>query len=442
MKFINRERELQRLATIRQASETRSQMTVLVGRRRIGKTRLVRESLKDRPYLYFFVARKEERLLCEEYVAQVQALWGEEVFGEIRHFRDIFRLLLTRAERESLTLVIDEFQEFSRINSAVYSEMQDLWDRFKDRTRMNLILSGSVYSLMQRIFEHSKEPLFGRADHRLEVKPFGVAIQRQLLTEQAPQWQPDDLLTFYLLTGGVPKYVEQLVDQQKLNQAAMIDVVFQPDSLFLEEGKNVLIEEFGKEYTTYFSILALLAGGRTDRPAMESMLQKDVGGYLEQLEKHYQLIRKVRPILAKPQSRQVRYEIQDNFLQFWFRFIYKHKGAVEIGNFAYLKEVYTRDYPTYSGHLLEKWFRTEVAASGEWAEVGRYWEKGHQNEIDIVAINPLDKRVLCAEVKRNAQQYSEAKLRAKAQGLLRKFGGYEIEYRGFSLGDLRYDEQW
>ena len=411
-------------------------MTVLVGRRRIGKTRLVRESLKDQPYLYFFVARKDEKLLCEEYVDQIKEVLGLNIFGELTRFKDIFGLLMDYAERQSLTLVVDEFQEFDRINRSVYSEIQDIWDRKKDSTMMNLLLSGSVHSIMKKIFENKKEPLFGRANERLEVKPFSVLVLKEVLDRFQKKHMPDDLLAFYILTGGVPKYVEQFVDKQSLDKAAMFDEVFQENSLFLEEGKSVLIEEFGKEYTTYFSILSLFASSRTTRAEVESMLQKDIGGYLNRLEKEYQIIRKVQPIFAKPNSRQVRYEVEDNFLHFWFRFIYKNKGAVEIGNFKYMKKLIDKEYSTYSGRFLEKYFTEKLALSGDWAEIGNYWEKGNKNEIDIVAVNPLDKKALFVEVKRKKEYYSEHVLRNKAYGLMKKLGGYDIEYKGLSLEDM------
>ncbi len=436
MEFINREKELQKLAAIRASSATSSKMTVLVGRRRIGKTRLIRESLKDQPYLYFFVARKDEKLLCEEYVGQIIDVLGLNVFGEINRFKDVFGLLMDHAERHPLTLVVDEFQEFDRINPSVYSEMQDIWDRKKDHTKMNLILSGSVHSIMKRIFENNKEPLFGRANERMEVKPFSVAILKETLNRFQKKYTPDDLLAFYILTGGVPKYVEQFVDKQSMDKEAMLNEIFQENSLFLEEGKSVLIEEFGKEYTTYFSILSLLASSKTTRAEIESMLQKNIGGYLNRLENEYQIIRKVQPIFAKPKSRQVRYEVEDNFLHFWFRFIYKNKGAVEIGNFGYMKKLFDKNYSTYSGKFLEKYFTEKLALSGDWAEIGNYWEKGNKNEIDIVAVNHLDKRALIAEVKRKKEYYSEHLLRRKAYELMKKLGGYDIEYKGLSMKDM------
>lgn len=239
-----------------------------------------------------------------------------------------------------------------------------------------------------------------------------------------------------MLTGGVPKYVELFADKNALNTDAMLDEILHDNSLFLDEGKNVLIEEFGKEYTTYFSILSLLASSKTSRGEIESVLQKDIGGFLSRLETEYQIIRKVQPIFAKPGGRSVKYEIEDNFLHFWFRFLYKNKGAVEIGNFTYLKTLVTRDWPTYSGRFLEKYFTEKLALSGEWSEIGSYWESGFKNQIDIAAVNHLEKKALFVEVKRNENQYSEALLRSKTHDLLRQLGGYKVEYRCLSLKDM------
>jgi AAA+ ATPase superfamily predicted ATPase len=165
-------------------------------------------------------------------------------------------------------------------------------------------------------------------------------------------------------------------------------------------------------------------------------LQKDIGGYLSRLETEYQIIRKVQPIFAKPGGKLVKYEIEDNFLHFWFRFLYKNKGAVEIGNFAYLKTLITRDWHTYSGRFLEKYFTEKLALSGDWSEIGSYWESGFKNQIDIVAINQMEKKALFVEVKRNESQYSEAQLRSKTYDLQRQLGGYKFEYKCLSLKDV------
>jgi hypothetical protein len=121
-------------------------------------------------------------------------------------------------------------------------------------------------------------------------------------------------------------------------------------------------------------------------------MEIQTGGFLDRLEKDFGLIKKVRPIFSKPNSRKLKYAIEDNFLNFWFRFIYKYRSAVEMGNLDYLKEIISRDYTTYSGKILEKYFTERLKAEKKYNIIGPYWDGKNQNEIDIVAINEL---VLC-----------------------------------------------
>jgi AAA+ ATPase superfamily predicted ATPase len=328
MKFYNRTVELALLANIEKQAQTAAQMTFVVGRRRIGKTSLLTNAYANSCCLYFFVAKKNESLLCADFVEEIKQKLNVPIFGEIKSFKALFGLLMELSKSRHFTLIIDEFQEFHTVNAAVFSEMQHLWDVHKASSKINLLLCGSVYSLMSRIFEGSKEPLFGRATHRLHLKAFDVETLKQIMQEHTPGYSNDDLLAFYMLTGGVAKYVEVLVQNEIFNLEALLNYVFSENSLFLDEGKNLLIEEFGKEYGNYFSILSLIAGGKSSRPAIESVLEMQVGGFLDRLENEYGLIRKIRPILSKPNSRVVKYALNDNFLNFWFRFIYKHRSAV------------------------------------------------------------------------------------------------------------------
>ena len=435
MKFYNRKKELVYLRKIGEDAVHSSRMTVIVGRRRIGKTKLVKEAYPQRVYL--FVSKKNEALLCEEFVTIIQNELGIEVFGTFEKFRDLFAYMMNLAKNTPFTLVIDEFQEFLAINSTLYADMQNIWDSAKDESRMNLILSGSIYSLMKKIFEDRKEPLFGRADHKIHLKPFGVETLQEILADNHPGYSDEDLLSFYILTGGVAKYVELFVDNGALTFEAQLDSVFDENSLFIDEGKNLLIEEFGREYTTYFSILSLIASSKTSRSEIESILGKNIGGYLDRLENEYTLIKKVKPIFAKEGSRTLKYEIIDNFFHFWFRFIYKNRSAIEIENYAYVRSIVQRDFATYSGRFLEKFFIERLKATGAFSAIGTYWEKGNQNEIDIVAVNEDEKRILIAEVKRNPERIDLKLLEKKAEKLLQKHRGYEVVFRGFSMGDMR-----
>jgi len=434
MKFYNREKELKNLKNIEKASKESAKMTIIVGRRRIGKTTLIKEAYPQK--LYLFVSKKSEALLCEEFIKIIELQLEVKIFGEIKKFKELFEYLLELSTKRAFTLIIDEFQEFLTINKSLYSDMQNIWDSYKDRSQINLVLSGSIYSLMKRIFENRKEPLFGRANNKIELKAFSVITLKEILKDYYPNYTNDDLLSFYILTGGVAKYVEIFVDAKAFTLEQQLDLIFDDYSLFLEEGKNLLIEEFGKGYTTYFSILSLIASSKTSRTEMESILERNIGGYLDKLEVEYSIIKKIKPIFAKEGSRTVKYEIIDNFFNFWFRFIYKYRSAIELENYEYVKNIVRRDYETYSGLFLERYFREKLRLSYEYSAIGNYWERGNQNEIDIVAINEEEKRMVIGEVKRNPKKIDLHKLEKKALKLTSKYNKYSVEYRDFSLRDM------
>ncbi len=436
MNFYNRKNELKLLKNIETGAKKEARMTFVVGRRRIGKTTLLLEAFKQKKFVYLFTTKKNEALLCMEFADTVKSALGVEIFGEITDFKSLFSFLMAESQKYHFTLIIDEFQEFMSINQSVYSDMQNIWDRNKGESKMNLILCGSVYSLMSKIFENSKEPLFGRATNRIHLKAFDISTLKQIYSDYYPDYTNDDLLMFYMITGGIAKYVELLVTAGAFTKEKILDEVFSDNSIFIDEGKNVLIDEFGKDYGNYFSILSLIASSKTSRTEIESILQMQVGGYLDRLEKDIGIIDKVKPVFSKPNSRAVKYFITDNFLCFWFRFVYKYRSAVEMGNLEYVKEMVNRDYENFSGRILEKYFTEKLRLTRNYALIGSYWEKSNLNKIDIVAVNELKKHVLFAEVKRNPDKINIKTLKEKSKNLSAKFSEYKIQYAAFSMQDM------
>lgn len=435
-KFYNRENEIALLETIRQRATTSAEMTFVVGRRRVGKTELLRRTFNQDKTLYFFIERKNETLLCEEFLQEIDLKLGTTIYGQINNFKQVFALLMDVSQREHFTLIIDEFQEFANINASIYSEMQNVWDNKKNLSKMNLILCGSVYSLMTKIFQNTKEPLFGRATASLNLKPFNIQTIKSILHDHHPNYSPEDLLAFYAITGGVAKYVELLIKAKAFTKKRIWSEVFVENSMFLNEGKAVLIDEFGKDYGNYFSILSLIASSKTSRSEMESILNGSIGGYLDKLENEFGLIKKIRPFGAKPSGKSVKYQIEDNFLNFWFRFIYKYRSAVEIGNFGYLRDIVERDYETYSGLILEKYFRQKLIESKQFSELSNYWDKKGANEIDIIALNEMEKHLVFFEVKRNKSRISIPLLQRKSENIIKNFPTYTIQYNALSMEDL------
>jgi uncharacterized protein len=359
-----------------------------------------------------------------------------EQFENFKTFSKLFAFLMELSKTRHFTLILDEFQEFYYGNPSVYSDMQQIWDRYKADSKINLICCGSIYTLMTKIFTDRKEPLYGRANFHLKIEPFDVLTIKEFLCDQFPKYKNEDLLALYILSGGVPKYLEQLSLSDKMDYKNMMDFYFSYNSTFLEEGKNILIDEFGKDYGNYFSILSLIAGSKTSRPEIESIMNISVGGYLEKLEEDFQLITKVKPLMSSQGSRNIKYYIKDLFLNFWFRYVYKNRSAVEMQNTAYILEILKRDYETYSGRLLERYFIDKLIMSQKYSEIGTYWEKGNQNEIDIVAINSLNKVVDFFEIKKQKSAIRISNLEKKAEKIMQKFEGYSFGFYGLSMDDM------
>ncbi len=440
MKFYNRTNELAELRRIQNLSFSEySRLTVVTGRRRIGKTSLIMKSVEGLPTVYLFVGRKSEATLCAEFIPVIAQSLEVFVPGEIRTFRSLFQYLMELASVKTFNLVIDEFQEFYSINESVYSDMQNIWDTYQKKSRMNLVVSGSIYSLMQKIFQHSKEPLFGRADNIIKLAAFDLSTLKEIMHDYNPEYTNDDLLALYSFTGGIPKYVELFCDNGELTIDGMISFMVRDNSPFTDEGKNLLIEEFGKNYAIYFSVLSAISGGINTQPQIESALgNKSVGGQLKRLIEDYNILTRQRPILAKEGSQTVRYEIQDNFIRFWFNYFDRHRSLIEIKNFVGLQSIIRSDYPTYSGKLLELYFKQQFAESFQYKAIGSWWEpKGTQNEIDIVALK-LDKNLaVAAEVKRQKKNFKPELLAAKAEHLKHKLlPKYQIEVRCLTLEDM------
>jgi AAA+ ATPase superfamily predicted ATPase len=440
MKFYNRTSELAELERIRELSfSDHSRMTVITGRRRIGKTSLIVRSVENTPTVYLFVGRKNESTLCAEFAPEIAHALDVFVPEEIRTFRSLFRYMMELATHRAFNLVIDEFQEFLNINESVYSDMQHIWDTYRKQSKMNLLVSGSVYSLMQRIFQDKKEPLFGRADNIIKLSAFDIATLKWIMRDYRPEYTNDDLLALYAFTGGVPKYVELFCDNRMLSIDEMIGFMVRENSSFTDEGKHLLVEEFGKNYATYFSILSAISGGINTQSEIEAAVGgKSIGGHIKRLIEDYDLIVRVRPLLAKEGTQRVRYEIKDNFLRFWFNYFDRHRSLIEIKNFAALQTIIREDYPTYSGRILERYFKQQFSESREYRDIGSWWEaQTTHHEIDIVALRLERNKAVACEVKRQKKNFKPDLLTAKVEHLKNKvLPRYAIEMRCLSLEDM------
>ncbi|WP_332395713.1 ATP-binding protein [Vibrio metschnikovii] len=437
-KFYNRQKELKALQTVsEQIVKTKGQLSVMVGRRRVGKTRLLNEAFQQEntQFLYLFISRKSENSLVAEFAEIINSELGVKFF-QPQSLRDIIEFLLDYTKQKPLTIIIDEFQDIDIVNPALFSDIQNLWDANKRDSMMHLVCCGSLYSMMTKIFKGKDEPLFNRDDRFFKIQPLQPSYIAEVMKDH-DQFDAENMLRWWCLSGGIPKYLEWLTRFSAENDN-LFEAVISEFSPLIKEGTHRLVEDFGSEHRIYFDILGAISKGNTSRARIENFLGMSVGVHLEKLDEVFDVITKKRPISSKENSRDIRYSISDPFLNFWFRFIHANKSAVEMENYEYIRRYIERDFTVYSGLELESLFVAILVESKQFGKIGGYWDaKGH-NEIDIVAINDLDKKIVIAEVKRQQKRYSEAKLIEKSHCLLQKLNlkGYDIEYRGFSLDNL------
>ena len=366
-KFYDREKEMAELLKMqRQSYEDYSRFVVLTGRRRVGKTSLVYKMMEQTksiaPCLYFFVGRKTEAALVQNFSDEIRLRLGEFVPDSIKLFRELFQFLLEVAKRRKFTLFIDEFQEFDNVNNGIFSDIQELWDRYKKQTNMCLIVSGSIFRMMEKIFKDEDQPLFARDDSTIKLQPFNTDVIREILHDYKADYTKDDLLALWTFTGGIARYIEAFMDNGCTTVRKMINYICSDsDGFFIDEGKKILLQEFGKQYGVYFSLMGQIAQGDVTQREIEGSLGIDsLGGQLKMLDEKYALIHKKRPVGAKPGSQTVRYEINDNFFRFWFRYIYRYPALIELQNMPALAKIISDDYTAFSGLALERWFRQRM----------------------------------------------------------------------------------
>ena len=436
MKFYDRTKELEALRKIEQLSATSAQMTVMTGRRRIGKTTLIKTAFTKIPFVYFFVGKKSETLLCAELAEIIRETLGEDL-GDFSSFPRLLGAILSIAKRRNFTLVFDEFQNIAYTRASIFSDIQDVWDSNKGESHINLVICGSLYSKMKQIFEDKEEPLYGRATARFKIRPFDIATLKTILADHNPGYTAEDLLCLYMVTGGVAKYVEQLMTRGAVTKDGIIRDVFSLGSYFLGEGQEMLRDEFGKDYGNYFSILSALSSGETSRGDGKSYTGLEAGGYLDRLEKDYDIVSRRRPYLAGENTKNVEYVIADNFLNFWFRFIYRYRSAVEVGNLEWLQQKVLADYESYSGPILERFFRQVYAETGLYNTVTNYWrKKDGKDEIDLIAVNDTEKSIVIGEIKRNPEKIDLHVLEKKAVSIVAHHKKWSVSYIGLSMKDM------
>lgn len=438
MRFYDRDKELNILNTNWNQTTERGRLTVVIGRRRIGKTTMLRKSAEvgNQPLLYLYVSKDNERVLTGKFQEAAEQALGLQIFGRLETFAQFFEQLMRYGQQNHFTLIFDEFQNFIKVNPAIPSHIQDIWDKNHEKVKVNMVACGSIYSMMHKIFDNEDEPLYGRLDCRINMQPFRISVLKEVLHDHNPKYTSEDLLCLYMLTGGVAKYVAWLMDAKAVTKAKMLRWVTQAGSPYLSEGTELIMSEFGKDYTNYLSILQLIASGLTTQSEIDGVIGKNTGAYLDNLEVEYSYIHHRQPMFSKPGGRNSRWQLDDCFLRFWFRFILRNQALVEMERNDLLLEIVERGYEQYSGLVLEQYFRQKWMEEERVTLVGNYWDRKGVNEIDMIAINEIDKKAVVAEVKRQRKMLNSSELAGKVSTISKKLAKYEVRQIGLTMEDM------
>lgn len=441
MQFFGREEEIESLRKIREISRKSARFTVVTGRRRIGKTELVKRAFDDgsTPCLYWLVTRRPEKVQCAVFQESAEEKLGIRIRGRCERFGEILTEVLDAARKTPLTLIVDEFQEFDRVDPGIFGDVQRVWDEYHTSSRVNLVVCGSVNRLVNRIFFNIAEPLYGRNTGRLDLRPFPVSLLKRILGHYHPGYTKSDLLALWTITGGVARYVDLLMTNRAYTLDSMLKTIFGRITSFIDEGKVVLVEEFGKDYGTYFSILAAVASGRTSNAELKNEIGTEVGGYLTKLEADYSLLSKKQPLFERTSNKNCHYQIDDCFFRFWFRFVYKYQYLVELGRFDELRELVKRDYKAFAGYALERYFVWKMIEETRCTKIGGWWDRRGENEIDIVVDDEFADTLDFVEVKIDSKRIDLKALETKTVAFFAKnpeLKGRKIALSGFSLVDM------
>lgn len=444
MKFIGRKEELGKLEAEYQRDGS---FVVVYGRRRVGKTTLIKEFLKGKTAFYYLATEELEALSMKRLAGVIgrtinNSLLNKAVFND---WLDLFQIIADYKPNEKKVLVIDEFPYLVKTNPAFPSILQNAWDELLKDNNVMLILSGSLIGMMLKHTLSYDSPLYGRrtAQMRLSSLPFNDVYMASGLTFERAVEQ-------YAITGGVPKYLEffedgrELVDQIK-------DVVLNKSG-FLYEEPFFLLRSESLSAVNYFSIIKTIADGNHKLGKIASALNQDTSSITPYLSTLTELgfIEKRIPVTEKnpEKTRKGLYFISDNFIRFWFHYVYPYKGELELDNVQIVLDEINKDFKekfvAFAYEDICKEIFQNLCKKGSIdfvpSRIGSYWLNDFNNdtEIDVMAIDNQNKRVFVGECKYHikpvdAQVYFSLKEKVENNDEIKKgFTGFELIYGLFS----------
>jgi len=385
--FVNRANELKTLNS--EFSRTNSTFTVIYGRRRVGKTTLIREFIRDKKAIYYYATEINLAMQLRSFTQDILDILGMShiVFES---FEDAFIFLAKRIGDRRFVLVIDEYQNLVKVEKSFSSMLQKVWDMYLKETNIHLILCGSTISMMHSEILNYSAPLYGRSTTIIHLKP----LLAHYIHDFVPHLNSEEFMKIYASFGTIPKYLE-MYHKEKSFKENIKEVVLNKNSFLYNEGYFLLKQEIN-EVSTYFSILEAISKGATKLGNIAGMLEMNGSQLTRYIEKLIALgfIEKEVPITDKNplKSKLGRYRFKDNFLKFWFFYVYKNYRYLEIDLVEYVVKEIEQNFNdnfvsfAYEDYVKEQILRNPMRYLGFVPlKIGRWWN--NKEEIDIVAFD-------------------------------------------------------
>jgi len=405
MTFYDRGRELGALADAFDSAG--HAFYVVYGRRRVGKTELLKEFCSERPHVYFLAAQEAESRQREKFVDQIATHFDDRV-PRIDGWDEAFDYLGEKLETEDLVVVIDEFPYLVEENDSLPSYIQSFVDESLQETDSMLVLCGSSVSTMESEVLGHESPLYGRRTGQIDLQPF--SFQQ---ASEAIDYDIENAIRSYAITGGTPMYLT-LFDYTQSLEANLREYVLSPTAVLYNEPEFLLRTEL-RNPARYMSILEAIATGHTTPNEISGAADIDSGPlskYLQTLRQLRLVDREVPVTAAQKKSKRSRYHVADEFLRFWFRYVEPNRSSIEEAPDMVLDGTIEPSLPDHVATTFEDicqeavWEAIRQNEFDNYADVGRWWYGGE--EIDIVGLAPDDDRILFAECKWTSEPVGHA----------------------------------
>ena len=380
--FVNRDRELERLE--REYHDKGFRFSILYGRRRVGKTTLLKRYIENKPSIYFLVTLESGNIVLNRF-KDIVAEFFEDPFLrdiELKDIKQLFAYISKKKLEKKVVIIIDEFQYLAKTDKSIPSQFQYIVDELIKTGNIHLILCGSIISMMYEQTLSYRSPLYGRRTSAIKLEALKFAYLREFF----PDKKSHELIELYSILDGVPKYLEMFRESHDIFDAIEKNILSK-DAYLYDEPRYILQNEVS-EPVTYFTILETIAGGDHKIGNIAGRLGKNVQNitsFIARLIDLDILYKEVPVTEQNPQkSKKGLYFIRDNFFRFWFLYVLPYKSQLELGNTKYVLKKVEENFNEFVSKAFEEIAIEYTLAEYAPLKCGRWWSGGE--EIDVVGV--------------------------------------------------------